>query len=80
MATRKDYQMTAEVMGRAFRKGLRTVEEIQSGKGGAFGVEHAIGTLLLEIREDFARAYSRDNARFDKKRFDDAYLVATVEA
>lgn len=79
MATRKDYQMTAEVMGRAFRASLRTVEEIKAGKGGAFGVEHAIGTLLLEIREDFARAYSRDNARFDKQRFDDAYLIATMK-
>ena len=80
MATRKEYQMTAEVMGRAFRKGLRTVEVIKSEKGGAFRVEDAIGQLLLSIREDFAREYSRENARFDRERFLDAYLVATIEA
>lgn len=79
--TRKDYEVIAKALGLAYRYQREAASRVENmlGGGDAMYVEEVYSRAFRDALQTMKTLLKADNERFDGKRFEDAYLRATVE-
>lgn len=81
-ATRKDFKVIADALGAAFQvKNRAVINVIERNPDVALGVIAGVGDLVFQIALAHVQtALEQTNPNFDREKFVDAYLQATMKA